>query len=342
MEGLEQHIQVLTKNIRGGVLGISEILADYNLLQDSKLVQHQITKEDIFTYTIKDIAYFEVHQLINSLIVQITETSIDKIKFTSYIDSGLFANKSRIEESVSYVNNSNLENYEKEKISDVIIKNSYSNSALSQLENIYDESLGYETYQLSNVISDFSLEIEFRKKVLRTTLDKLDKAILESVSVVESSKKAHLISCASIQKASFEKMKESLEKSFFEYLPPIESSSQQSTANSFSVSKQDSLEKLVDGTENLEKYYLFEKLLYQRGYINKDLDYWQESSVKLIRFYCFCEKKKMFKVQHTNKRTGIKILREIYNFQDGNAIDYPNKRKKEMPNASAEFFFLPI
>lgn len=106
-------------------------------------------------------------------------------------------------------------------------------------------------------------------------------------------------------------------------------------------SREEILKKLIDGSNNRIKFESFEKKLVERNFLSEDFDQWNKSSISLVRFYTFCENNKLFKTQHLINAKGIKLLRQLYSFFEGDSIDTPSKRKKiTSSEISKEYFFL--
>jgi hypothetical protein len=106
-------------------------------------------------------------------------------------------------------------------------------------------------------------------------------------------------------------------------------------------SREEILKKLIDGSENRMKFESFERKLVDNSFLSIDFDQWRKSSTSLVKFYVFCENKKLFKSQYLMNKKGVKLFRQLYNFFEGESIDVPNKRKKiKSSEISKEYYFL--
>ncbi len=92
--------------------------------------------------------------------------------------------------------------------------------------------------------------------------------------------------------------------------------------------------------EIFEKY---EVVLIKDLFLNDEKNKWLRDAASLIRFYNYCENKKLFEVRHDGYSTGVKLLRKLYNFFEGTDLDTPSKRKKqENKRNKHQFTFLNI
>ncbi|NVN17482.1 hypothetical protein GUA46_03935 [Muricauda sp. HICW] len=321
------------KHINGGFHGIVKTLVGYNLLSNVKKVEEQLLKGDEFTFNIDDLRFpGGLQQFIESLVINILEPHYSNFDpFNGSIS--IFGGGTPLEKSLEFVENLQLEDDEKEKIKKVLLKNKYKDSAFYQLVDIYDDYIGHVMFNVNNYLTDFSIEIDYRKKKFRQLLERLETAIENNKDLDKNAPK-HLTSYVALVNPKFIELKRVLLKEFKEYIPKEE-------PINLGQSKQILLADLIDGDQNLDLYYRFEKKLVVRFFINKETDQWLETPKLFVRFYCFCESKGMFKQRHKEKRSGINILRKIYSFDGGRSLDYPNKRKLEK-NLAADYFFLDV
>lgn len=107
------------------------------------------------------------------------------------------------------------------------------------------------------------------------------------------------------------------------------------------LSREEILKKLIDGSNNRITFESFEKKLIEKQFLSKELDEWNNSAVNFIRFYTYCERQKLFKAVYLKNSKGVKLLRQLYSFEDGKSLNYPNKREDiNSAEISNEYYFL--
>jgi len=323
----------------GGIVGISRLISFYNFYPSENLILNQISETDEFTYTLDDVQPHMVQRSIDSVIVE-KSINIEEISFPYQIP--LFSDKPRLVEALIYVNSSSISDNEKLDLFVLFGKDfQFKRSCIDEIGYVFDEQLCSVIHELDRYLNNLSIEIELRKKELRLALEMLDVAIKNNEEVIQLSDKKHLVSCASLMNKTFIWHRDVLTHDFKEYLPSMNSLVFDSKEIS-RISKKEALIKLLDGLENIQKFQSCEEALVSRGYLNSTRDKWQRGSQDLIRFYCQCEKKGLFKYQYKDKTKGVKLLREMYNYNEGTSIDMPNKRKKQSLYAPKDYYFLPI
>lgn len=107
------------------------------------------------------------------------------------------------------------------------------------------------------------------------------------------------------------------------------------------LSREEILKKLIDGSNNRITFESFEKKLIEKQFLSKELGEWNNSAVNFIRFYTYCERQKLFKAVYLKNSKGVKLLRQLYSFEDGKSLNYPNKREDiNSAEISNEYYFL--
>ena len=95
--------------------------------------------------------------------------------------------------------------------------------------------------------------------------------------------------------------------------------------------REDILSRLIGlGNKNHSKFLEYEKKLISFNYLNEHSNKWEKNVADFIRFYNYCESKNILKndiYKETSK--GVKLMRDLYDFQDGENLDTPSKRKKQ-------------
>lgn len=97
------------------------------------------------------------------------------------------------------------------------------------------------------------------------------------------------------------------------------------------------LKYLISDELSLSKFNEFEMKLINSKYLNSNC-VWNKSAADLIRFYSFCESKKIFKYHFEDNKKGINYLRELYDFHEGKNIDTPSKRKLQLIKSKKNIF----
>lgn len=111
-------------------------------------------------------------------------------------------------------------------------------------------------------------------------------------------------------------------------------------SDSVILSRDEILNKLIDGTKNLVKFNNYEEILKKENYISKDSGNWLQSSASLIRFYNYLEKNNIIKYHYAQNTKGVQLIRDLYSFHEGTHIDLPNKRKKQSENKNHREFHI--
>lgn len=107
------------------------------------------------------------------------------------------------------------------------------------------------------------------------------------------------------------------------------------------LSREEILKKLLDGSTNRIKFESYEKKLVEKQFLSKELDEWKNSSINFILFYTYCEKEKLFRSIYFKNSNGVKLLRQLYSFEDGESLNPPSKRKlNKSAQINSEYFFL--
>jgi hypothetical protein len=96
-------------------------------------------------------------------------------------------------------------------------------------------------------------------------------------------------------------------------------------------------------TKKYDKFLEYEKKLISQSYLNSHRNKWLSGTANFIRFYTHCENKSIIKNDiYRDNAKGVKLLRNLYNYYDGD-LDPPSKRKKQMNKTNkSEFNFLDI
>jgi hypothetical protein len=107
------------------------------------------------------------------------------------------------------------------------------------------------------------------------------------------------------------------------------------------LSRDEILKKLFDGSNNRMTFESFEKKLVEKQFLSKELDQWKNSALSFMLFYTYCEREKLFRSIYFKNSNGVKLLRQLYSFEDGESLNPPSKRKlNKSAQINSEYFFL--
>jgi hypothetical protein len=107
------------------------------------------------------------------------------------------------------------------------------------------------------------------------------------------------------------------------------------------LSREEILKKLLDGSTNRIKFESYEKKLVEKQFLSKELDQWKNSALSFMLFYTYCEREKLFRSIYFKNSNGVKLLRQLYSFEDGESLNPPSKRKlNKSAQINSEYFFL--
>lgn len=110
------------------------------------------------------------------------------------------------------------------------------------------------------------------------------------------------------------------------------------------LSREAILDKLIG--VNTDKYYVYEKYetkLINQNYLSESRTDWKGNAASFVRFYNYCERKKIIKDFYKNTSKGFLGFRDLYQFYKGENLNSPSKRKlQDTPTKKNEFNFLDI
>jgi len=86
---------------------------------------------------------------------------------------------------------------------------------------------------------------------------------------------------------------------------------------------------LFNSIKSQEIFKKYEDKLVERQFLNDEKNKWLKDASSLIRFYNYCENKKLFIEEYKESSLGVKYLRVLFAFHDGTDLDKPSKRKKQ-------------
>ena len=331
----KKDLQKVLWKIKGGIDGFSSILAEYFLIMNRTKLKKQILKSNEINLPLKDLDQMQVGEVIKYVAGQQFDYNNVDILFTGMVDifeKGELSDKCRI-----YINNSDLSEWEKESLKDTFKDFTLVFEVESSMRDVFS---GYESSILPRIqdyLQDLSIELPHRLKNLRLLLDTLHIAIEKNEEVKDLAEKDHLVETASYLNEIYEQILNFIRRDYQDYINLLNHSNELSFEYS---SRRKILEKLIEGSQ-VEKFLEWEKILKSKKHLNSTFDKWLTEPVHFVRFYAYAEHHNIFQDRHRKRSTGIKLLRELYNFQEeGDTMDFPTKRRSELQNAKGEFFYL--
>ena len=102
--------------------------------------------------------------------------------------------------------------------------------------------------------------------------------------------------------------------------------------------RRDIIKKLCDPSK-MDVFSDYEQKLATRGFISNDFNSWSKEPIDFITFYRFCEENNIFSERHRTKSSGVKLLRELYDYYEGTSLDVPNKRNTKVKTSDIKALF---
>lgn len=321
--------------IQGGINGMTSIISKSFWIMNQKRVKQQILKSPDLQFNLKDLDKMKLSEIIQGIALEMFGLQRPKEVFPGSIDP--FNSLSLEEKYLQYIERSNLSEEEKEELKENVRNYSVELSLNGALENIlshFDQDL-FRVVQ--NVMGDISLDQPERLKHLRLTLDTLHKAIEENKDLQNLEAPSHIKEAALYCNQIYSNILFGLDKEHQEFIILLNKSNDLT----FNYNpRREIIEKLVDGSK-AQLFLEYEKLLKKKKFLNETFDKWLGTPIDFVRFYVYCESQEIFFRRHESKSSGIELLRQLYNFQEGTTKDVPSQRKTEKSKARRVYYFLP-
>ena len=333
-----------TELIIGGLSEIAKFISEDLKCKDTSKVKKMLLKSDnIELKGLEDFDVFDLGEIIRYMAHGVFENiySSDYIEENLKGSTDLFAGgNTNLEKCQTFLKNSTLEEEDKEELMALLPDFEVNFSLYETIHKHYIEDYP-EYFQIISYVLDINLELEKRLTTLDGTLRSLHKAIDKNLELLKPNAPPHLSICAKILNDSHENCLKAINSSLFEYVNKLGNPLYgfQKRTNS----RKDLLAKLCDPS-NIDLFLKYEKELANKGIISKNLDYWNDTPKKFLGFYIFCQNKFIFFERHRPKSSGVKILRELYDYEDGSSMDVPNKRNSRVSDAfvKSEYYYLHI
>lgn len=107
--------------------------------------------------------------------------------------------------------------------------------------------------------------------------------------------------------------------------------------------REELINELIDNNKNRTTFENYEKKLIEYNYLTQDYK-WNKKPASIARFFLYCFNKKIFKIKFNHDyKVGLMLVRDLYDFYDGEHINYHNKIKKQLNKRNmSEFDFLGL
>lgn len=334
-------MKISRKQIAGGIDGIVSIVCESIKCIDRPMIKKQILKSD--DIVIDGLENFDVMNL--ATIIRYIANGVFDYGDSDYIDETLKGEiylfgggDTHQEKSQIFINSSSLQSDEKKILIEKIKESVFRFSLCEIFNSIFVESYP-DFFDIIQFVSDSKLEKEYRLSELSKTLDELHRSIDKNSEIIKSKFPKHIEICAKIANKSYNKCLQEIEKNLSAYTNLLGNKLYgiEVTHNH----REDIIKNLCDPSK-IDTFLEYEQKIALRGYISENFSSWNKKPIDLVKFYRFCEGRKVIHYRHKTKKSGIKLLRELYNYYEGLSIDEPNKQeaRTKMPDINATFYFL--
>ncbi len=330
------------KHIAGGLDGIVSIVCDYIKCGDKPFIKKQILKSDeIAIKGLENFSVMELADVIRYMAMGILNDGCDSDYITNNLvgDIQLFGGgETNLEKSQTFITNSNLEDEEKETMLDYLIESNFTFSLHEIFVDIFIENYP-EYFKIISFVKNFSLEKEYRLSELKIILDELNKAIDKNEELLKPKIPNHIRKCAKFANNSYRTCLTEINKNLSQYVNLL--GNKLYGIDVKPNHRRDTIIKLCDPSK-INIFSDYEQRLATKDFISNDFTSWNKEPIDFITFYRFCEENDVFSERHKTKSSGVKLLRELYNYNYGTSLDAPNKRKSKVKTSDikTKYYFL--
>ncbi|QYS87173.1 hypothetical protein JJC03_04290 [Flavobacterium oreochromis] len=224
---------------------------------------------------------------------------------------------------------SKLESNEKEKLLKLVKNYKYEGNFSEIIYYNFNDNEYIKTnlFYFISEIKRQEIDIEFRLKLLSETMKKLNLSIIKNNEVINSRAYNYKknISKTINKTLFFIKQKIELELEF--YIKTINSSSFLGYTDEVEP-REFLIGRLVENKTGIEKFLKLENKLIANNYLSKEKNRWYGKAKDFIEFYQLCENSNIFNPIYKSNSKGVKYLRKLYRFDEGQSIDKKSKREK--------------
>lgn len=245
--------------------------------------------------------------------------------------------------ALNMINLSKLEDYEKNEMK-IEIENFRLEINLFDTihDNFYDQTFliyNNDLYQFIIYIQNENIEIQKRQKDLAEMIKRINKALFSNQEILNSRAYKYKKDSAELINKHLNKIKSKIYQDLEYYIKSLDVTEYQNILEDREP-REFLLGKLIENNSNLEKFLKLEKKLIQKKYLSEVMDKWRSTPLNFVSFYVFCEQNQIFRTIYKHNSKGVKILRKLYNFDQGTSIDKPSKREKCKNKSKIEYFSL--
>lgn len=339
------NISALEYYVVGGVDEICDLISKINLVGNNQLIKKQFEKKNLIVINnLSDLMFDGWEEVIISLTMEVlTYYDYETVKSKFISDSLPFGELSHYNSDIQIAANkmiqlSLFEDSEKEEILDTLKKFKIEIYSTEEIFRVYQDSDNYELYNLISYIKDDNEEMELRLTVLSKFMIKLNKAIYKNEEIIKRKSYQHKKDCATTINNTLKEILGTIKSELNQYLLSLGNTYQNIAEDR--EPREFLLYSLIESKQKVDLFLEYEKQLVEKRYLSKDFSQWLKSPILLVKFYKYCEMNKIFRYNFNKKTKGVKLMRDLYNFQDGKSIDKPTKRDKYIKEVKHDYFFL--
>ncbi len=339
--------------IFGGMKGISKFICNefkiaYNY---QEVILRKIAKNNTILITdlnmfvderveelVKSICYYKFYE--NSSVSMENIFKSNRFPFTSDDNPSHYDSDNK-KLAINYVKFSNLDSDEKEYMINEIENFSFAidilNTFTNQVFEINNEAYLRDLHAFIGYIQLQEIEVEIRLKKLADIIKLLNKSILANQEILNSRAYKYKKECAQLVNEHLDIIKSKIYSELTYYVNRLDVAEYQNILEDREP-REFLLGRLIENKSKLDRFLNLEKQLVQRNYLSVSLDKWHSTPINFIYFYVFCEQNNIFNQIYEPNSKGVKILRKLYNFEEGVSVDKPCKRKKYKKASHVQYF----
>lgn len=222
-----------------------------------------------------------------------------------------------------------FEDDEKEILYKILNTYKYESTFSSEIFKFFCDDLDVKL-KLSAFVDEIKnqdLDYEFRLKLLADILKKINLSLIKNNEVISTRAYKYKKEIAKKINQSISYIKQQIEIELAYYIKTINSNDFLGFIDN-TEPREFLIGKLIENNKNLEKFFKLEKKLISNKLLTNEKNKWLGTAKGFVEFYQFCENNKIFNSNYKNNSKGIKILRKMYRFEDGQSIDKLSKRIK--------------
>ncbi|WP_421497978.1 hypothetical protein [Flavobacterium columnare] len=223
---------------------------------------------------------------------------------------------------------SNFEDDEKQNLVDFIntfkYENSFSEIIYNHFDNNYD--IKYKLNLFIEEIKNQDIDLYLRFQLLSDVLKQINYSILKNNEVINSRAYQYKKDISRKINSVIVEIKKQIETKLDYYVKKLSEDSY--LGFQYNSEQREVLFGRLIKIETAQKFLKLEKRLINSNLLTVEKNRWLGTAKRFIEFYQFCENQNLFIHIYKENSKGVKILRKIYNFNEGQSIDKKSKRIK--------------